>query len=56
MRLIIIVLSIFICIKTISYGIYEIKSNENKFGGIFVIIFAVISSILPNLVVYIRGI
>ena len=56
MRIVIFIISLLILIKNISYGIYEIKSNENKFGGIFVIVFAVFSSTLPNLAVYIRGI
>jgi len=56
MRIVIIILSLFICIKTISYGIYEFKENNNHFGGIFVIVFAIISSILPNIAVFIKGI
>ena len=31
--------------EAISYGIYEYK-NENKFGGVFVIVFSVFSIIL----------
>lgn len=31
--------------KSFSYGIYEYK-NENKFGGIFVIVFSLFSIIL----------
>ena len=56
MRIVIIILSIIVCIKTISYGVYEINQNKNRFGGIFVILFAIISSILPNIIVYIKGI
>ena len=56
MKILIILLTLVICIKTISYGLYEIKNNNNKFGGIFVIIFAIISSIFPNIIVFIKGI
>lgn len=56
MKIVIIILSIIIGIKTVSYGIYEIKENKNTFGGIFVIILAAISTILPNVVVYVKGI
>ena len=56
MKIVIIILSIIIGIKTVSYGIYEINENKNTFGGIFVIALAAISTILPNVVVYIKGI
>lgn len=56
MKIVIILLSIIVGIKTISYGIYEIKQNKNTFGGIFIIVIATISSILPNVVVYFKGI
>lgn len=47
MFLFIILLSIWVCIKTISYGLFEIKENNNKFGGITVIVFSIIALILP---------
>ena len=56
MRFVIFVLSIIICVKTVSYGIYELNNNKNKFGGLFVITIAFVSTILPNLVVYFIGI
>ena len=56
MKIVIVILSLIILIKTTSYGIYEIKNNENKFGGIFVITLAIISTILPIIVVNINGI
>ncbi|MBQ3146022.1 MAG: hypothetical protein IJB90_05710 [Clostridia bacterium] len=55
MRVLVIILSIIIFIRTISYGLFEFKDN-NKSGGIAVIIIGVTALILPNLVVYIRGI
>ena len=56
MKIVIFILSIIIGIKTISYGIYEINENKNKFGGIFVFFLATISTILPNLIVHLNGI
>lgn len=56
MKFLVVVLSIIIFIKTTSYGIYELKDNNNKTGGITVIAIAVLSLILPNVVVYIKGI
>lgn len=53
MRVVIFILSIFVFIKTISYGIYEYKNN-NKISGIIIDIFALISAILPNVVLYFR--
>lgn len=55
MKFLIIILSIMIFTKTLSYGIYEIKW-KNKIGGISIIIVAIISLILSNVMVYIKGI
>lgn len=55
MATIVLLLSVWIFIRTLSYGIYEIKQNSNKFGGIVTIAFAILSLILPNLVIYING-
>lgn len=46
--------SIFIFFKTISYGIYEIKTNNNKLGGCIIIIISIIILFLPSYMVYIR--
>jgi len=56
MRILVVILSIIIFIKTTSYGVYELKENNNKTGGIVVISIAVIALILPNVVVYFRGV
>ena len=55
MRILVIILSIIIFIKTVSYGIYELK-DKNKIGGITVIVIATVALILPNLMILIRGI
>lgn len=49
------ILSIWIFIKTTSYGLYEIKQQQNKFGGTFVIILAIIALVFPTLMVILRG-
>lgn len=56
MHFLVIILSIIIFIKTTSYGIYELKENNNKLGGVTVIAIATASLILPNVVVYFRGV
>ncbi len=55
MRILVIILSIIIFIKTVSYGIYELK-DKNKLGGITVIVIATLALILPNLMILIRGV
>ena len=56
MHFLVLILSIIIFIKTTSYGIYELNENNNKLGGVVVISIATISLILPNIIVYIRGV
>ena len=56
MKFLVLILSIIIFIKTTSYGMYELKENNNKFGGITVIAIASLALILPNVVVYFRGV
>lgn len=55
MKLLVLILSIIIFIKTTSYGLYELREN-NKTGGIAVIAIASLALVLPNVVVYFRGI
>ena len=56
MKFLVLILSIIIFIKTTSYGMYELKENNNRTGGIIVIVIATLSLIFPNLVVYFRGV
>ena len=56
MKFLVLILSIIIFIKTTSYGLYELRENNNKSGGIAVITVAVVSLVLLNVVVYFRGI
>lgn len=55
MSFLIVILTIIIFIRTLSYGIYELK-QKNKSGGISVIIVAIFSLILPNLMIFIKGV
>lgn len=56
MRILVIILTIIVFAKTLSYGIYELKNNDNKSGGVIVIAIATVALILPNIMVYIRGV
>ena len=41
-----IIVIIFVFLKVVAYGLYEIKHENNKFGGITVIVFSLVVSIL----------
>lgn len=56
MEILIIALSIIIFMKIFTYGIYEFKTCKNKIAAITLFLFAILSLILPNLIVFIRGI
>lgn len=49
--LLFVLISLYVLIKTIYYGLYEIKENDNKTGGIVVISFSVIVFIFFNIVI-----
>lgn len=53
MRILVFILSIFVFVKTVSYGVYEYKSN-NKISAIILYVIAIISSVLPNVILYYR--
>jgi len=53
MRFFIFILSVFVFIKTVSYGIYEYKSH-NKISAIIIYLIALISSLFPNIILYFR--
>ena len=54
MKILVLILSIIVFIKTLSYGIFELK-EKNKLGGTCVIIVSIISLVLPNLIIYFNG-
>ena len=49
-----IIFSIYVLLKTIFYALYEIKSQDNKSGGVAVIVFSVIVLVLANVVVFLK--
>lgn len=49
-----IIITIFILIKTIFYGVYEIKTEKNKTGGIAVIMLSIFTTILANIIMFFR--
>ena len=49
------VFSIFVLLKSVFYALYEIKSQDNKSGGIAVICFTIVVLIFtPNIVVFLK--
>lgn len=54
MFFIILIISIIIFLKTLSYGIYEMKINNNKSAGIVIIFLASIVLIFAPLVTWFR--
>ena len=49
-----IAVTIFILIKTIFYGLYEINTENNRPGGIAVICFSVLVVVFSNVITFIR--
>ena len=49
MIFIILGLTIFVFIKTVRYGIYEQKNNQNILGAVIIYILSGISLIVPNI-------
>lgn len=47
-----VVVSIFILVKTIFYGLYEINNQDNRPGGIAVICFSVLVVVFANIIVF----
>ncbi|MBR3249489.1 MAG: hypothetical protein IKF83_02180 [Clostridia bacterium] len=40
--------------KVIAYGLYEIKSENNFFGGVCTIVFSIVSVVFSNVMVWIN--
>lgn len=47
-------LSLFVFLKTLYYGIYEFKENSNKVAGVSIILLSFICLIVPNILVHLR--
>jgi len=46
--------SIFVLLKSIFYALYEIKTENNKSGGVALICFSIIVIIFANIVVFLK--
>ena len=53
-NIIFLIITLSILGNTISYGIYEYKQEKNHFGGIFVIVFSIISILFSNIIIWIK--
>ena len=49
------IFSIFVLLKSVFYALYEIKSQDNKSGGVAIIVFTVIVLVSANVVVFLKG-
>ncbi len=47
-------ITFFVLLKTIFYGFYEIKTQNNKVGGVSVILFSVLVIVFANVIVLLR--
>lgn len=45
------IFTIYVLIKSVSYGLYEINEEKNKVGGRIVILFTIFSVIFSNIIV-----
>ena len=50
------IFSVFVLLKSVFYALYEIKTQDNKTGGVAVIVFTVIVLVFANVVVFLKGI
>lgn len=46
------IFTIYVLIRCIAYGLYEINEQENKFGGRLVILFSIFSVIFSNIIIW----
>ena len=46
--------SLYILAKAITYGLYEINTENNKSGGIGVISFSILVTIFVNIIIWIK--
>ena len=54
MKIIMALLSLFVFLKTLYYGIYEFKQNGNKVAGVSIILLSIVCLIVPNILVHLR--
>lgn len=48
------IFTVYILFECISYSIFEIKTQQNKFGGTCVILFSIFCVIFSNIVVWVN--
>lgn len=48
------IISLYVLLKCIYYGVYEVKTLNNKVGGIAVICFSVVVVLLANVILHFR--
>lgn len=48
------IFSVFVLLKSVFYALYEIKTQENKSGGVAVIVFTIIVLVFANVVVFLK--
>lgn len=53
-HIIFVIITLFILIKTIFYGLYEINTQNNKNGGISVILFSIVAVVFTNIISFLR--
>ena len=46
------IFTIYVLVQSVSYGLYEINEQKNKFGGRIVILFTIFSVIFSNIIVW----
>ncbi len=54
MNILFFVLSLIVLTQTVSYGVFEIKKQNNTFGGIVLLIMSFIVFVSTNIIVRIR--
>lgn len=52
LKLFVSLLIIFSFLKTLFYGLYEINNNQNKLGGVTIVILGIIGLILPIIIIF----
>lgn len=52
MKIILIILTLYSLIKTISYGIFELKTNKNKSGATAIFCISLTATILISVMLY----
>lgn len=51
-HLLFLIFTLYTLIQSVSYGFYEIKEQNNKIGGISVILFTIFSVVFSNIIVW----